>query len=176
MKKILLALAVAWAVVVLAWQGVSSAQAPEAQQPTSSQARTTYRFDDQQQRAQIEDVIHRYEVALNDNDLEGVVALYTADAAVLAPNAPTAVGSSAVRDAYTAIFDAIDLDLTFSIADVKVVSPSWAIVRSTSSGTITVNANGAEVPSSNQELFVLQCTGDGWKLARYAFSSVLPAA
>ncbi len=174
MKKALLALAVAWAVACLAWQGVSAAQAQPAQQPASSHSRQSYQYDDRQ-RAQIADVIHRYEVALNANDLAGVVQLFTDDAVLLPPNAPTAVGINAVRDAYTGIFQAIDLDLTFSIAEVQVVSPEWAFVRSTSNGTVTIRANGAQVQSSNHELFVLHCSQGRWKLARYAFSSVLPA-
>ena len=37
-------------------------------------------------------------------------------------------------------------------------------------------ANGAQILRSNHELFVLHKTQGGWKLARYSFSSVLPAA
>ena len=104
-----------------------------------------------------------------------IVKLYTDDAVVLPPNMPSAVGLEAVRETYTGIFQAIDLDLTFEIAEVKVVAPDWAFLRSTSTGTIKILANGAEVPSSNHELFVLHRVRGQWKLARYSFSSVLPA-
>jgi uncharacterized protein (TIGR02246 family) len=124
----------------------------------------------------IEAVLKGYEQALNASDVEGVVQLYTDDAVVLAPNAPSAVGIDAVRSTYTDIFRAIDIDLTFRVAEVKVVSPNWAFLRSTSNGSITILANGAQVPSSNQELFVLHKVRGSWKLARYSFSSVLPAA
>jgi uncharacterized protein (TIGR02246 family) len=124
----------------------------------------------------IEAVFKSYEQALNASDVEGVVKLYTDDAVLLPPNAPTAVGIDAVRAAYTAIFQAIDIDLTFTVAEVKVVSPKWAFLRSTSNGSIAVLANGGQVPSSNQELFVLQKVHGRWKLARYSFSSILPSA
>jgi uncharacterized protein (TIGR02246 family) len=104
------------------------------------------------------------------------VQLYTDDAVLLAPGAPSAVGINAVRAAYTGIFQAIDIDLTFKIAEVKVVSPDWAFLRSTSNGVVTILANGAQISSSNQELFVLHKSQGRWKIARYSFSSVLPSA
>jgi hypothetical protein len=90
--------------------------------------------------------------------------------------APSAVGIDAVRATYTNIFHAIDIDLAFKAAEVRVVSPNWAFLRSTSNGSITILANGAQVPSSNQELFVLHKVRGSWKLVRYSFSSVLPSA
>src|SRR3954469_11351680 len=127
-------------------------------------------------RAAIAAVLTSYEQALNASDVEGVVQLYTDDAVVLAPNAPSAAGIDAVRATYTAIFQAVDIDLTFKIAEVKVVSPNWAFLRSTSNGSITILASGARPPSSNQELFVLHQIRGRWMLARYSFSSVLPPA
>ena len=66
--------------------------------------------------------------------------------------------------------------LTFEIAEVNVVSSNWAFLRSTSNGSITILASGAQIPSSNHELFVLHKSQGSWKLARYSFSSVLPSA
>jgi uncharacterized protein (TIGR02246 family) len=145
----------------LSLQGVSAANArpPQHQRP----------------RAAITAVLKSYEKALDAGDVEGVARLYTDDAVVLAPNAPPAVGIDAVRAAYTGIFQTIGLDLTFKVAEVNVVSPNWAFLRSTSNGVVTILANGAQVPSSNQELFVLHKSHGGWKLARYSFSSTLPA-
>ena len=121
-------------------------------------------------------MLKSYERALNAGDVEGVVQLFTDDAAVLAPNAPSAVGIDAVRATYTGIFEAIDIDLTFDIAEVNAVSPDWAFLRSTSHGTVTNRANGAQIPGRTQELFVLHKSQGRWKLARYSFSSTLPAA
>jgi uncharacterized protein (TIGR02246 family) len=145
----------------LSLQGVSAANArpPQHQRP----------------RAAITAVLKSYEKALNAGVVEGVARLYTDDAVVLAPNAPSAVGIGAVRAAYTGIFQTIGLDLTFKVAEVNVVSPNWAFLRSTSNGVVTILANGAQVPSSNHELFVLHKSHGGWKLARYSFSSTLPA-
>jgi ketosteroid isomerase-like protein len=46
---------------------------------------------------------------------------------LLPPNAPSAVGVDAVRATYTGIFQAIDIDLTFEIAEVKVEDRDGAV-------------------------------------------------
>jgi uncharacterized protein (TIGR02246 family) len=177
MKRTFVAVAALAAVAVgfLSLQGIASAQTQPAQQSRSSGSYERGQFE-AAQGAEIVGVLKSYERSLNASDVAGVVRLYTDDAVVLAPGAPSAVGINAVRDAYTGIFRSIDLDLTFTVAEVNVVSPDWAFLRSTSNGAITVLATGAQVPSSNQELFVLHKTQGCWKLARYSFSSVLPSA
>jgi uncharacterized protein (TIGR02246 family) len=144
--------------------------------PAEAQAKQQPRSSNSQARAEIVAVLKSYERALNASDVVDVVQLYTADAVLMAPNAPAAIGTDAVRAAYTGIFQAIDIDLTFDVAEVNVVSPDWAFLRSTSNGSVVILANGAQAPSSNQELFVLQKVQGCWKLARYSFSSILPSA
>jgi uncharacterized protein (TIGR02246 family) len=161
-------------IACLSLQGVSAAQAQSPQQPRSSHSHQRSQSK-AQQRAAITALLEGYEQALNASDVEGVARLYTHDAVVLAPGAPSAVGINAVRAAYTGIFQTIDIDLTFEIAEVNIVSPDWAFLRSTSHGAATVLANGAQIPSSNQELFVLHKRQGRWKIARYSFSSVLPS-
>jgi uncharacterized protein (TIGR02246 family) len=149
--------------------GAAPAQARSSQPPQRD------RFDTQQC-AEIKEVLKSYERSLNASDVAGVAQLYTDDAVVLAPGASSAVGIDAVRATYTGIFQALDIDITFDIAEVTVVSPEWAFLRSTSHGVATILASGVQVPSSNQELFILQKSQGRWKLARYSFSSVLPSA
>ena len=160
----------ALAIAGLALQGVSDAQAQPAQQTPSSHSH------DAQQRAEIEQVLKSYERTLNAGDVGGVVQLYTDDAVLLAPEAPSAVGIKVVQDAYTAIFQAIGINITFEIAEVKLLSPEWAFLRSNSTGVIKILANSAQIPGSNHELFVLRKSQGRWKIARYSFSSILPSA
>jgi len=126
--------------------------------------------------AEIRSVIERYGQALNAGDVDAIVQLYTPEGAVLAPNAPTAVGAQAVHDSYVATFQAISLDIAFQIAEIHLLAPDWAYARSTSTGTIRIMANGQVVPEANQELFVLRRLRGEWKIARYAFSTMMPAA
>ncbi len=153
--------------LALAIAGLSLAAQAQSPQPPS------YQFA---ARAGIEEVLKSYERSLNASDVAGVVQLYTDDAVLLAPEAPSAVGIEAVRNAYTGIFQAIALNITFEIAEVKLLSPEWAFLRSNSKGVVKILANGAQVPGSSQELFVLHKSQGRWKIARYSFSSVLQPA
>jgi uncharacterized protein (TIGR02246 family) len=130
----------------------------------------------QSQRAEIEQLLNKYEQALNSSDVNAAVQLYTEDGVFMAPENPAAVGSKVLREAYAGVFQAIALKLKFQIAETKLLSPEWALLRTTSTGVVKIQANGAEVPGSNQELFLLRKTDGQWKIARYSFSSVLPSA
>jgi len=127
--------------------------------------------------AQIEQLLNKYEQALNASDVNAAVQLYADDGVFMAPENPAAVGTEVLRKAYAGVFQAIALKLKFQIVETKLLSPEWALLRTTSTGVVKILANGAEVPGSNQELFVLRKTNGQWKIARYAFNSVLrPAA
>ena len=124
--------------------------------------------------ALIRDLLKSYERVLNASDVDGVLALYTDDGVFMAQNNPSAVGREQVRAAYTAVFDAIDLNVTFDIVEVEVIAPTWAFARTNSAGTTRINATGETVSENNQELFVLQKMDGDWKIARYGFSTTNP--
>jgi len=130
----------------------------------------------QPQRAEIEQLLNKYERALNTGDVQGAVQLYTADGVLMAPENPPAVGAKVLQQAYAGIFEAIALKLKFQIAETELLSPEWALLRTTSTGVVKILANGAEVPGSNQELFLLRKTDGQWKIARYSFSSTVRPA
>ena len=115
-------------------------------------------------------VLSAYRDAVNAADTNAVMSLYTDDAVLMAPDGPPSVGAAAVRQAYDGIFAAVGLAIEFTIAEARQLSTDWAFLRSTSSGTISIKANGATVPEGNQELFLFQKVGGGWKIARYSFS------
>jgi len=72
------------------------------------------------------------------------------------------------------VFRTITLTVKFAIAEIKQVGPDWAFARTSSAGTVKVNATGQSSPEANQELFVFQKVGGDWKIARYCFSSTNP--
>jgi hypothetical protein len=50
------------------------------------------------------------------------------------------------------------------------LTSEWAFARTTSTGTIRINAIGGTIPEANQELFLFRKVSDGtWKIARYCF-------
>jgi uncharacterized protein (TIGR02246 family) len=173
MKNTLTKAHLAVAVACLALQAAAPA-AYAQQQPQAASAKS--QVAESRQQAQIERLLSEYEQALNASDVNAAVQLYTDDGVFMAPENPAAVGTKLLREAYAGVFQAISLKLKFQIAETKLLSPEWALLRTTSTGIVKILANGAEVPGSNQELFLLRKTRGQWKIARYSFSSVLRSA
>ena len=103
-----------------------------------------------------------------------MVNLYSEDGVFMAQHNPSAVGITQVETAYTAVFQAIDLDVRFDIVEIEQIADKWAFARTNSSGTTTINATGDRVAEGNQELFVLRKIDGDWKIARYCFSTTNP--
>ena len=123
----------------------------------------------------IRNVMSSYESALNASNTEAGMPLYAEDGVFMAPNNQSAVGKASVRQAYDAVFKAITLGVNFAIAELVVMSPQWAFVRTNSKGTQKINATGVTSAEANQELFILKKGDDGqWRIARYSFSTTNP--
>jgi uncharacterized protein (TIGR02246 family) len=126
-------------------------------------------------KAPIRSVLSSYEDALNASNTEAVMPLYTEHGVFMPPNNHSAVGKGAVRQAYDAVFKAITLKVKFTIAELVMLSPEWAFVRTNSAGTNKINATGATGAEGNQELFIFKMGTDGnWRIARYSFSTTNP--
>jgi uncharacterized protein (TIGR02246 family) len=126
--------------------------------------------------AAIRNVMSSYETALNASNTAAVLPLYAEDGVFMAPNFQSAIGKAAVQQAYDAVFKAITLKVKFTIAEIVVMAPQWAFVRTNSAGTQKINATGATSREANQELFIFKKGGDGkWRIARYCFSTTNPA-
>ena len=125
--------------------------------------------------AAIGSVMSSYEAALNASNTDAVMPLYVEDGVFMAPNNQSAVGKAAVRRAYDTVFKAVMLKVKFTIAELVVISPQWAFVRTNSAGTQKINATGAKSAEANQELFIFKKSDDGrWQIARYSFSTTNP--
>ena len=123
----------------------------------------------------ISDVLMAYEEALNAGDVPSIMRLYAEDGVFMPQHSPSQVGADAVQAAYEGVFSAISLDVAFDVVEIVLTAPDWAFARTNSVGTVTVQANGAELSEANQELFILHKQPDGaWKIARYAFSTTNP--
>jgi uncharacterized protein (TIGR02246 family) len=123
----------------------------------------------------IRGVMSSYEEALNASNTMAVLPLYTEDGVFMPPFNQSAVGKAAVRKAYDAVFEAITLNVKFTIAELVLMSPEWAFVRTNSAGTNKINKTDAVSAEGNQELFVFNKGADGkWRIARYSFSSTNP--
>jgi uncharacterized protein (TIGR02246 family) len=96
--------------------------------------------------AAIRNVMSSYEGALNASDTAAVMPLYTEDGVFMPPYSQSAVGKATVRKAYDSVFKAITLNVKFTIAELVVMAPDWAFVRTNSAGTNKINKTGAVSP------------------------------
>ena len=119
-------------------------------------------------------VLATYQDALNASSTEAVLKLYAPDGIFMPQNSPSSIGADAVRTAYDAVFTAITLAVTFTVAEVKQLAPEWVMARTNSAGHVTIHATGESSAEANQELFLFQRLDDSWKIARYCFSTTNP--
>ncbi|MBV9303944.1 MAG: SgcJ/EcaC family oxidoreductase [Acidobacteriaceae bacterium] len=116
-----------------------------------------------------------YNDALNASSTEAVMKLYADDGVFMPPYSESAVGATAVRQAYDAVFNKIRLNVKFTIVEIVQLSPGWAFARTNSAGTTTEHSTGAVSHEGNQELFIFKQDDTGsWKIARYSFSPTSP--
>lgn len=108
-----------------------------------------------------------YQQALNGADAEAVAAAYAEDAVVMSPDAPTVAGNANIQNMYQGLFSGMQLSLTFHIDEI-VTDGNYGYVRSHSDGNVTIN--GATVPASYREIFVVKKVGKEWKIAWYEYN------
>ncbi|ELC7363393.1 YybH family protein [Stenotrophomonas maltophilia] len=118
-------------------------------------------------------VLKSYETALNGNDTDTILSLYSAEPVFMPQNAPALVGRDAVRAGYEQVFATIKLNVTFDIHEVVQVG-EWAWVRTSSAGRTRILAADVEVTEGNNELFVFRLEAGEWKIHRYLFATNQP--
>lgn len=119
----------------------------------------------------ITDLLFAYRDALNASSVDQVMPLYTTDGVFMPTGFPTSIGTEQVKAAYEGVFSMIQLNIEFFIDEIE-VDGDHAFARTTSKGTTLIHATGETVPEENRELFVLQSTDGGWKIARYMFNKM----
>lgn len=87
-------------------------------------------------------LLAKYNEALNASSTDAVMPLYAEDGVFMPPYSQSAVGAAAVRKAYDAVFNAITLNVKFTIAEIVEVGSDWAFARTNSAGTTTDHAKG----------------------------------
>jgi uncharacterized protein (TIGR02246 family) len=121
--------------------------------------------------AGVRQTLASYNDALNGGKTAAVLPLYTDDGVFMPPYSQSAVGKAAVATAYDAVFRELAFDVTFTIAELVVLSPTWAYARTNSAGTTGHHSTGQTTSEANQELFLFKKGEDGrWRIARYSFS------
>jgi uncharacterized protein (TIGR02246 family) len=122
-------------------------------------------------------VMASYNDALNNGSTDAALALYAEDGVFMPPYSQSAVAKEAVQKAYDKVFRELKFDVRFTIAELVVMAPGWAFVRTNSAGTTGHASTGRTTAEANQELFIFRKDGDEkWRIARYSFSPTNPPA
>lgn len=123
----------------------------------------------------IQSVLRSYETALNANDINTILGLYSGDPVFMPQHARALVGRDAVRAGYEQVFATIKLDVRFEIHEIEEAG-EWAWARTSSSGRTKILAASVEVTEGNNELFVFRRENGAWKIHRYLFATNQPRA
>ena len=127
--------------------------------------------------AAIRRVLASYSDALKGGKTAAVLPLYAEDGVFMPPYSQSAVGKEAVGKAYDAVFGELKFHVKFTIAELVVMAPTWAYVRTNSAGTTEHHSTGKTTAEANQELFIFKKgEDDRWRIARYSFSPTHPPA
>ena len=123
----------------------------------------------------IRSTLAAYNAALNGGKTSVVEPLYTEDGVFMSPYSESAVGKAAVKAAYDRVFEELQFNVKFNIAELVQMAPTWAYVRTNSAGTTDHNSTGTTTSEANQELFLLKKDEDEkCRIARYSFSPTNP--
>lgn len=121
----------------------------------------------------IQEVISKYESALNAGNTDEVLKLYGKNPTFMPQHAPAQVGRAAVKQAYDNVFNTIKLDVKFTIHEMEVLGDiAW--VRTSSAGKTRMLVNNVVVNEGNNELFIFKKESGGWKIHQYLFSTNQP--
>jgi uncharacterized protein (TIGR02246 family) len=118
---------------------------------------------------EIRELLKTYERSLNTSDAVLAARCYTSDGVFMPTTLPTARGA-AMKTAYVRTFDAIRLNVKFTVDELVIASDTIAYALTRSNGTQTVLATGAETAESNREVFIFAIEDDTWRIRRYLFN------
>jgi uncharacterized protein (TIGR02246 family) len=115
-------------------------------------------------------ILETYSAALDANDVETLVGLYSPNGVFMREGMPAVVGRDALRASYKTIFATLKVGLRFSLQEAEQSGDlGWA--RGLSTGTVKVLATGAEARESFNQLVVFRREGGAWKIRSYLFAS-----
>lgn len=120
--------------------------------------------------AEFQKILDAYSKALDANDVETLVGLYSADGVFMREDMPAVVGRDALRASYKDVFTALKVALVFKVQEAEQSGDlGWA--RSLSTGKVKVLATGAETTASYNQLVVFRKEGGTWKIRSYLYAS-----
>jgi uncharacterized protein (TIGR02246 family) len=115
-------------------------------------------------------VILEYGRALDADSAADVRNVYADDAVLAPPAQPVKRGAAEVSKFYEDLFAVADVQITFTIEDVR-VHGDLAYVTSHSNGVLKFKDGSPDAGGVGRELFVLRNTNRTWKIVAYWFNN-----
>ena len=118
----------------------------------------------------------KYDAAVENGDVEAVLAIHTDDSVRMPPNEPTIIGKEGIRSWYQRLFDQATVELEISQEEIEVLG-DWAFERGAFAATQTPKEEGEPTNDNGKFVIMSQKQPDGsWKRARAIWSSDNPPA
>jgi ketosteroid isomerase-like protein len=117
-----------------------------------------------------EEVVRAYFDAFSRGDADEILGLFTDDAAVAAEGMPATAGRGPLKDVYDGFFAAMSAQAV-PVVDSVARAGGLAVVRTHSSGTLTVRQTGQRSPAAFREMFELRRGPHGWRISGYLFNA-----
>jgi ketosteroid isomerase-like protein len=124
---------------------------------------------------EIINLLKAYEKALNTSDTQAAMALYGSDPIFMPEFSVALIGRDTVKAGYDKVFEAITLNVVFTIHEI-VEAGDWAYARTSSAGETRIHASAKMVKEGNNELFIFRKEKGQWKIHRYLFATTNPAS
>ena len=120
--------------------------------------------------AEFQKILDTYSKALDANDVETLVELYSPNGVFMREGMTAVVGHDALRTAYRTVFATLKVRLKFRLQEAEQSGDlGWA--RALSTGTVKVLSTGAETTESYNQLIVFRKEGGAWKIRSYLYAS-----
>ena len=120
--------------------------------------------------AEFQKILDSYSKALDANDVETLVGLYSPNGVFMREDMPAVVGREALRASYKNVFATLKVGLSFKVQEAEQSGDlGWA--RSVSTGKVRVLPSGAETTESYNQLIVFRKEGGAWKIRNYLYAS-----
>lgn len=141
-----------------------------------TQASETPADDPAADRAAVDAVRNHEQAALNAGNIDSLLLVYADDIDMMAPGAPSARGSAAVRELTTGMLKDATPAVNYTSSNVE-ISGDIAIDRYTATLTMTPRAGGTATNETIKGVHVLRRQADGsWKIIQDIWNVDPPAA
>jgi uncharacterized protein (TIGR02246 family) len=119
---------------------------------------------------EIKNLLHTYQRALNEADLDLVRSVYANDAVVIGQPFPTATGLEAIISLYADFLSKLDFNVEFDLLELE-LGDDLGFIRTRSHGTIVPKGQKPAGSEGNREIFIVKKIQSAWKFYRYIFNS-----